>query len=193
MARPREFDLDTALDKAMQVFWAKGYEATSLDDLCEATSLGRSSLYAAFGDKRALLLQSLDRYIDRGATRVIKALADVPVRKGIANLLRAHIDEIVAGPGSRGCFVGNCTAELARHDPEVLARVSAVLERNEATFRAALSRAKASGELSARTDAKATARFLVSNLQGLLLVGKTNPDRAVLNDIAKVILHCLDA
>ncbi len=54
MARPREFNVDTVLESAMQVFWAKGYESTSLDDLCEATGLGRSSLYAAFGDKRAL-------------------------------------------------------------------------------------------------------------------------------------------
>lgn len=65
MARPREFDADIALDRATDVFWAKGYEATSLDDLCEATGLSRSSLYAAFGTKRDLLLQSVDRYVER--------------------------------------------------------------------------------------------------------------------------------
>ncbi len=65
MARPREFDIDIALDRAMEAFWEKGYEATSLDDLCEVTGLSRSSLYATFGSKRKLLLRSVDRYVDR--------------------------------------------------------------------------------------------------------------------------------
>jgi len=192
MARPREFDPDSVLDKAMQVFWAKGYDAASLDELCDATGLGRSSLYAAFGDKHALLLQSLDHYIERGAARITKALTGIPVREGIANLLKQHVAEIVAGPGRRGCFVGNCTAELAQQDREVQARVRAAMERNEASFRAALAAAQARGEIAATTDVNATARFLISSLQGLRLVGKANPDRAVLTDIAKVILRCLD-
>jgi len=74
MARPREFDVDAALERAMQVFWAKGYESTSLDDLCEATGLGRSSLYAAFGDKHGLCLRALDRYEEGSAARINDAL-----------------------------------------------------------------------------------------------------------------------
>src|SRR5262249_14372397 len=128
MPRPREFDIEAALDCAMRVFWAKGYEATSLDDLCAATGLSRSSLYAAFGDKRGLLLQSLDRYVER-SNRIAKALArPVPIREAIAGLLRDFIDEIVAGPGRRGCFVGNCAAELARHDRQAMGRVRDALQ-----------------------------------------------------------------
>jgi TetR/AcrR family transcriptional regulator, transcriptional repressor for nem operon len=70
MARPREFDGDVALERAMQAFWAKGYKATSLDDLCGATGLSRSSLYSAFGGKRALLHQSLARYEEQGVARI---------------------------------------------------------------------------------------------------------------------------
>jgi TetR/AcrR family transcriptional regulator, transcriptional repressor for nem operon len=191
MARPREFDPDTALESAMQVFWAKGYEATSLDDLCDATGLSRSSLYAAFGDKRDLLLQSLERYSDRGAARFEAALAVPPIRIALRKLLDDFIDQIVAGPGRRGCFIGNCAAELARGDREAMARVRHSLARNEAIFGAALLQAKARGELPASADPEALARFLTSGFQGLRLVGKANPDRAVLEDIASVMLRCV--
>jgi TetR/AcrR family transcriptional repressor of nem operon len=194
MARPREFDPDAALERAMQVFWTKGYEATSLDDLCEATGLGRSSLYAAFGDKHALLLRSLDRYEEISAARIAAALArPLPIRESIAALLGEFIEKIAAGPGRRGCFIGNCAAELARHDREALGRVRRSLERTEAQFRTALDRARSRGELPPRANPTALARFFASGIHGLRLVGKTNPDRAVLNDIAAVMLRCFDA
>jgi TetR/AcrR family transcriptional repressor of nem operon len=193
MARPREFDPENVLDRVMQVFWAKGYEATSLDDLCDATGLSRSSLYGAFGDKRQLLLQSLDYYIDRGTSRIAAALSrPVSVREALAGLLGELVDTIVAGPGRRGCFIGNCAAEVARHDRQAMTRVQRALLRNEILFREALETAQSRGELSASADPQALARFLTSALQGLRLVGKANPDRAVLTDIASTILRCLD-
>jgi TetR/AcrR family transcriptional repressor of nem operon len=194
MARPREFDVDTALERAMQVFWSKGYETASLDDLCEATRLSRSSLYAAFGDKRNLLLQSLSRYVDGGSERIAVALAHkTPFRAALADLLGAFIDAIVAGPGRRGCFIGNCAAEIGRHDREAMSHVREALQRNEGYFRAALVAAKARGELPPNADVTALARFLTASIQGLRLVGKANPDRAVLKDIAAVILQCLES
>ena len=192
MPRPREFETDAAIEQAMQLFWAKGFDATSLDDLCDATGLGRSSLYAAFGDKRALLLKALDRYVERGAARISRAVGHGPIREGLTELLRLHVNEIAAGPGRRGCFVGNCTVELARRDPEVQARVRAGLERNESILRAALLRARADGELSEAVDAEAVAKFLISSLQGLRVVGKSNSDRASLEAIAKVVLKCVE-
>ena len=193
MARPREFNVDTALESAMQVFWTKGYESTSLDDLCAATGLARSSLYAAFGDKRALLLRSLDRYEEQGISRITAALTrPVPVREAIADFIDDLIDRIVAGPGRRGCFVGNCAAELARHDREATQRVRRSMGRAEATFRVALVRARQRGEIGRDADVDALARFLVAGIQGLRLVGKAKPDRAVLDDIAAVMLRCLD-
>lgn len=177
----------------MQVFWTKGYEATSLDDLCDATGLSRSSLYGAFGDKRDLLLRTLERYSERGTARIAAMLErPFPVRENLAALLREFIDQIVAGPGRRGCFIGNCAAELARHDREAMARVRASLARSEANFRDALSRAKASGEIAPTADIDALARFLTASFQGLRLVGKVSSDRAMLDDIAAVILRCLD-
>ena len=192
MGRPREFDVDAALDRALQVMWAKGYESASLDDLCDATGLGRSSLYAAFGDKRALYLRALERYEEAAAQRVNDALArPVPVRESIAAFLGRLIDDIVAGPGRRGCFIGNCAAELARGDREAAAHVRRSHGRIETAFRDALARAQARGEIEAEADPRALARFLTSGIQGLRLVGKANPDRAVLDDIAAVMLRCL--
>ncbi|MGQ0751410.1 MAG: TetR/AcrR family transcriptional regulator [Betaproteobacteria bacterium] len=194
MARPRAFDSDDALERAMQAFWAKGYRATSLDALCAATGLSRSSLYAAFGGKRALLHRSLDRYEEQGAARISAALARPgPVRDAIAGFMNDLIDRIAEGPGRRGCFIGNCAAELARNDQATAARVRRSLARAEGLFRDALVRARARGELSRTADEDALARFLVSGIQGLRLVGKANSDRAMLKGIAEVMLRCLDA
>jgi TetR/AcrR family transcriptional repressor of nem operon len=193
MARPREFDVDAALDRAMEIFWSKGYEATSLDDLCEVTSLSRSSLYATFGNKRNLLLRSVDRYVKFRTPGIAAVLSQaLPIREAIAALLSLFIDQIVSGPGRRGCFLGNCAAELPRSDRVALERVRKGLKSTEATFRDALARAKARGELSSSADVDALARFFTSGFQGLRLIGKVNPDRAVLEDIATTMLRCLE-
>jgi TetR/AcrR family transcriptional repressor of nem operon len=191
MARPREFDPGTALERATQVFWAKGFENASLDDLCDATGLNRSSLYAAFGAKRDLYLSALARYEEGSAARIADALRVRPVGKGVKQFLDALIDSIVAGPGRRGCFIGNCAAEMARLDRGAAARVRKSLARIESAFRAGLDEARARGELADDTDTGALARFLTAGVQGLRLVGKANPERRALEDIAAVMLHCL--
>jgi TetR/AcrR family transcriptional repressor of nem operon len=98
----------------------------------------------------------------------------------------------VAGPGRRGCFIGNCAAELAPKDGKTAARVGQSLARVEATFRAALQKAREKGEIARHADIEALARFLTAGIQGLRLVGKANPDRAALQAIARVMLSCLD-
>ena len=193
MSRPREFDVDIALERVVDVLWSKGYEATSLDDLCEATGLSRSSLYATFGSKRNLLLQSVNRYVDRRSPSIRAILEQpLPVRDAFAALLKQFIDQIVAGSGRRGCFLGNCAAELPRSDRAALMQVRQGLARTEAIFRDALSRARERGELQANSDVAALARFLTAGIQGLRLIGKVNPDRAVLEDISSTMLRCLE-
>ncbi len=194
MARPREFDPDETLERAMQVFWAKGYEATSLDDLCASTGLGRSSLYAAFGDKQALYLGALEKYEVAALSRIASALAsNTTPLEGIAAFVDRIIEDIVAGPGRRGCFIGNCAAELARQDRTLSARVRQSMARVQGAFKDALLQARSAGQLRKNADVDALAAFLMSSIQGLRLVGKANPDRGVLKDIAKVMLRCLDA
>ncbi|HEY3917842.1 MAG TPA: TetR family transcriptional regulator [Stellaceae bacterium] len=191
MPRPREFDPDLALERAMQTFWSQGYESTSLDDLCDAMALSRSSLYAAFGDKRALLLRALTRYTTKGTARFVAILADRPIRDALAMLFDELIGQILADSEHRGCFIGNCTAELARDD-EAMAIVRGAMRRNEDHFRAALEAAQARGEIQPGVDATALARFLFTGLQGFRLLAKADPDRARLRDVARVMLTCLD-
>ncbi len=192
MGRPREFDIDDALESATRVFWTQGFEHTSLDNLCEATGLNRSSLYAAFGAKRELYLSALARYEDGSAARIATALHGKPIGEGVKAFLEALIDSIVSGPGRRGCFIGNCAAEMARLDRGAAARVRKSLERIEALFRTHLTEARGRGELPEGADPAALARFLTAGIQGLRLVGKANPDRRALEDIAAVMLRCLE-
>src|ERR1700722_809022 len=192
MARPREFDASTALDRAMDVFWTRGYEATSLDDLCAATGLSRSSFYATFDSKHALLPLTVDRYAELRAPTFAAALAaPCSIHDAIAGVLDELIDQIVSGVGRRGCFLGNCAAELPRGDRAALARVRRGLLKIESVFLAALERAEAAGELPPGADIGPLAPFLTAGFQGLRLIGKVNSDRAVLEDIAAGLLQCL--
>ena len=194
MPRPRAFDVDSAVDRALDVFWSKGYEGTSLDELCAVTRLSRSSFYAAFGSKRDLLLRTINRYVERRTPDLAAVLGQgLPVGEAFAALASRFIDQIIAGSGRRGCFLGNCAAELRRGDRLALARVRRGLARTEATFRAVLVRAATRGDLPANTDIDALARFLTAGFQGLRLVGKVNPNRAMLEDVARTMLQCLDA
>ncbi len=193
MARPREFDLEQALERAMQKFWAQGYEATSLDDLCDATGLGRSSLYAAFGDKRGIYLRALAHYEEAAVKRITATLhASASPLDAIRAFVKRIIDDIVAGPGRRGGFFGNCAAELARQDRAAASQVKAGIERVQAIFQNALLKAQRAGELPREADTGAIAAFLVSGIQGLRLVGKANPERKTLENIAKVMLRCIE-
>jgi TetR/AcrR family transcriptional repressor of nem operon len=192
MARPREFDLDTVLDRATQVFWTQGYEHTSVDQLCDATGLGRSSLYGAFRHKRGLYVESLARYEEGSVARIRESLAGKPVREGLRTFLDGLVASIVAGPGRRGCFIGNCAAELARLDRVAASRVRRSLARIEAEFLAILEAARDRKEIAKDADTVAMARFITAGIQGLRLVGKANPDRKALEDVAAMMLRCLD-
>lgn len=193
MPRPREFDLDTVLDRAMRLFWAKGYYATSLIDLCKAMQINRSSLYAQFGDKRTLFLKAIDRYGEREVTNVSRALSrPVTVSRGLAHFFSELVEQIVAGPGRTGCLIGNAAVEGAAHDREIAASVRRNLHRVEAAFHDALTQAQARAEISQNTDISALASFFVASTQGLRLIGKTTSDRKVLEDIVERIIRALE-
>ncbi|MNC84498.1 hypothetical protein D3C83_00540 [compost metagenome] len=115
-----------------------------------------------------------------------------PVRHTIAGFVGDLIERIVKGPGRRGCFIGNCAAELAHGDRATATRVRRGLDRIEGLFREALARAVTRGELSRDADIESLARFIVAGIQGLRLVGKANPDRPALEGIAAVMLRCLE-
>src|SRR5262245_29688993 len=105
VGRPRTFDTEKALDRALKVFWRKGYEGTSLPDLTKAMGINRPSLYAAFGNKEALFRRAIERYIEGPASRVREALGETTARRVVEQLWRGTIDLVTDPRNPRGCFL----------------------------------------------------------------------------------------
>ena len=194
MARPREFNSDEALERAMQVFWAKGFEAASLNDLIDAMAISKSSFYATFGSKHELFLSAIDRYNDTVASRRVAGLiAAAPTAiEGIRSVFDGVIDDMLSGSETCGCFVNDCAVEMAPHDGATADRVSAGLGHLEQAFFEAIERAREQGRIPAGRDGRALARYLASSVQGLIVMGKANPERAALEDIARITLSALN-
>jgi TetR/AcrR family transcriptional repressor of nem operon len=177
--RPRSFDTEAAIERAMGVFWSRGYNATALPDLLRATKLSRGSLYAAFGDKHGLFLRALDRYIDDALTRMDVELDPrrAPI-VGLRTFLAGYVDRTSGASGRRGCLLVATAMELAGRDPEVDRRIGSFFKAMETKLAAALARAKAAGELADGVEPAAVARLLVCFVEGLRVVGKTGPARS---------------
>jgi TetR/AcrR family transcriptional regulator, transcriptional repressor for nem operon len=189
--RPKAFDRDQVLDRALEVFWTGGYEATSLGDLTEAMDLRRGSLYHEFGDKHTLFLAALDRYRAERLAQLTGALTAAPsVRAGVAAALGGTVDLLWADGRRRGCLLVNSTTELAGSDPAVAARAAESFERVAAVFASALERGRHTGELDQGTDVRALSRFLTATLYSLRLLARTS-DRQVAEDVVRVALQTL--
>jgi TetR/AcrR family transcriptional repressor of nem operon len=178
MARPRTFDEDAILDRAMRLFWRKGYEATAMSDLVEELGLGRGSIYAAFGDKHQLFVRALARYLGHQDTLLSTALdTDGPALAQLRDVL----DRLLAADaacGNAGCFSVNSIAELLPHDEDVARLARRSLRIAEDAFARQLERAAHDGELSAAITPAEGARLLVTLVQGLQIVRKADPDPA---------------
>lgn len=193
MGRPRTFDERQALDRALEVFWAKGYEAASLSDLTQAMGLSKSSFYHAFGSKHDAFLAAIDRYGSTVAAKLAEDLRrDRPARAAIAAVFETAVEQAVGAGDRRGCFIGNCAAEVAASDPAAAERIVVGLRRIENAFHDAILRGQATGEISRRHDPRALARYLTSSLNGLRVVAKANPDTAALRDVVRIALTALD-
>jgi TetR/AcrR family transcriptional repressor of nem operon len=191
MGRQKEFDREEALHKAMEVFWARGYGASSIQDLVKHMSINRQSLYDTFGDKHALYLQALDRYRDIEGRKIVE-LMERPgsVKRNLRQLFEIAIEKALSD--RRGCFMGNAMSELAGRCQDTAARTCGNMGAAHEAFYRALQRGKREGELKRIRDARAVARFLYSSLQGLVLTGKATQDRKTLKDIVTVTLSVID-
>ncbi|HLZ34027.1 MAG TPA: TetR/AcrR family transcriptional regulator [Nitrospira sp.] len=194
MPRPKAFDPDQALDKAMHAFWHKGYEATSVDDLLTAMNINRGSLYGTFGDKRELFMKAMDRYCTGGGIGGRLSLLNQP---GPAlSLLRRFLEHMLefglSDPQRRGCLITNTVMELAPHEKDIAGKVAERLQTMEEAFFTLLTRAKEEGELSQRKDPRALARFLVTMMQGTIVMIKAGTPADVVKETAKTALAILD-
>jgi TetR/AcrR family transcriptional repressor of nem operon len=193
MGRPRGFDEDDVLERAMQVFWRRGYQATSLANLLAAMDLSKSSFYETFGTKRDLLLTALARYAASGMGGLIAPLlAPDASRPAIEATLANMVRHARSAAGRRGCLVNNTLGEVAPNDPVVFAATQAVLTRLEALLVGVVSRAQAKGEITRKESARALARFLATTFGGLNLVAKARPDKTALDEIVRVTLRALE-
>jgi TetR/AcrR family transcriptional repressor of nem operon len=187
--RPRSFDVEAAVERAMGVFWSRGYHATALPDLLRATKLSRGSLYAAFGDKHSLFLRALDRYIADALTRVDIELD--PRREpvdGLRAYLAGYVERMSGADGRRGCLLVATAMELAGQDAEVGRRIARFFKAMEASVADALSRAKAAGKLADGVEPASAARILICFLWGLRVVAKTAPTRITLQATVDALL-----
>jgi TetR/AcrR family transcriptional repressor of nem operon len=191
MARPREFDRDDALDRAISVFWAKGYASTSTEDLLAAMNIGRQSLYNAFGDKRKLYLEALERYQQESNTRHQARLnSQASPLSGIEALLLGLIDQD-DGIRSLGCMGIGAIAEFGAADPELVMLRSKVGPRLFKRLAERIREGQACGEVDSLIDAREAAAFLQMTMQGIQLSARAGGDVKSLRALARFAINRL--
>ena len=192
MARPRAFNEEEVIDKAVEVFWAKGYEATSMQDLIDAMGIQRGSLYGTFGGKQNLFLKSLKRYSVTVVKKLLEILESKPSAIESIELFFSQLVEHLLTAGElRSCLVTNSAIERGLRDEETKQLVLQLLNALENGFYKTLLRAKENGELSTDLDLKVVANYLTSSMQGLLVMGKVCSERSVLEGINRMTLSIL--
>ncbi|MBB6249563.1 TetR/AcrR family transcriptional regulator [Nitrospirillum iridis] len=191
--RPREFDTDLALDRAIAVFSERGYHGTAISDLTQALGLTAGSLYKAFTDKRGLFLATFDRYVALRAEGLRAALdAASTGRAKIRAVLDFYADSSHGPDGRRGCLVVASAVDLATADAAVAARVAGALDVNEGRLAALVALGQADGTVAPHLDAAVTARLLLCVLQGMRLIGKTGRHATEMAAVADGALKLLD-
>ncbi len=194
LMRPKEFDSDAIAEAAMRVFWLRGYAGTSIQDLVEGTGLGRGSLYNAFGSKQGLYEFALRRYYEMTAFNVALLAEEGEVKELIRRLLLKIVAEELQDTENFGCMVANASLEVARHDSGVAELVAKNFSRMERALTALLLRGQAAGEIDPGKRPEALARFIVSTIQGIRVIGKggAREDRSErLADIVEVAVSAL--
>jgi TetR/AcrR family transcriptional repressor of nem operon len=189
----KQFDPDHALQKAMEIFWARGYDATSMQDLVEGMGINRGSLYATFGDKRSLFLKTLERYdaIHRDAWTEALAARTTP-RAAILAAFDEAIAAVLEQRSRDGCLTVNTALELSPHDKEIGAFVAKALGDMERFFRRMIEAGQKTGEIPASVRPGPTASALLSLFIGLRVLARSRPEPPLLRAIADQAAAMLD-
>jgi AcrR family transcriptional regulator len=190
--RPREFDMETVLERAIVAFSGRGYHGASVADLAEATGLAWGSIYKAFGDKHALFLAAFDRYVETSHAALRRRVdTKKSGRERLRDALLFYVESSQGAAGKRGCLSVTVAAELAAYDEYVARRVRKAFLTTEKIVLELARAGQADGSLRRDLDAKACARFLLCFLKGMRLVGTLAPQRADLVAAVEVALHGL--
>ncbi|NOK16469.1 TetR/AcrR family transcriptional regulator [Corallococcus carmarthensis] len=192
MARPRKFQPEAVVEKAMEVFWEKGYAAATPQELGERMGLGRGSLYNTFESKHGLFEHALRHYLDHEAVKLLALLQRPgPVKQRLRALMLAIIEIDLADPERRGCMAINTAIELAGRDASATKLAARMFDQTEAAFLAVIQEGQRTGELAASQDAEALAALLLNTLTGLRVLGKTAEDATRLERIVDTVLKAL--
>jgi AcrR family transcriptional regulator len=189
MGRPREFNVDQALDKALNVFWRNGYEGTSIADLTEAMGINPPSLYAAFGNKEKLFRKALDRYVQQ-RTSFWNEAAEKPTARGmVEHLLRESADFLTEECNPPGCMLVRNAMQCSAAEESIERELASRRATGEVILRERLAAAKQSGELPADLDPQDFARYLMTVLEGMSLRAASGSSREELHKVADMALR----
>jgi TetR/AcrR family transcriptional repressor of nem operon len=184
----KQFDRDVVLDRAMALFWRRGYEATSIQELVDATGINRGSIYGTFGDKQGLFLAALDHYWEKIAKPMMAELSDPDPRQAVERMLDSIVRRTSDPRLPRGCLATNTSLECPATGDEITRRIAAGFGEQESAIYRVLHRAQVAGLLDSRLDTRAMARFFLAVAQGMNVVNKALPDSEILRDILRVAM-----
>lgn len=187
--RPREFDIDQALDRALRVFWRKGYEGATLPELTRAMGINRPSLYAAFGSKEELFRQALDRYAEGPAGYLGEAMGEPTARAVAERLLDGTIEVVTDRRNPRGCLLVQGALACGETAESIRRELAARRLAGEAAIRKRFERAIADGDLPGDSDPADLARYIVAVMQGIAVQAASGANRAELRQVAALALR----
>jgi len=193
MARTKDFDENEVLAKAIQIFWHKGYNATSMQDLVDGLGISRSSLYDTYTYKHTLFVKALESYQNAGAGNIQK-LVNSPgsAKEMVKKLLEFVADGLLGDNQQKGCFMVNTEVEVAPHDAEVNSLICKNDQQMDEAFYTVIKRGQNSGEIKNQQDARALSRFIFNAVKGMQVTVKSTNDKSVFDDIIALTVAALD-
>lgn len=193
MARTKDFDENEVLTKAIQLFWHKGYNATSMQDLVDTLGISRSSLYDTYIDKHTLFLKALESYQLAGKERINRILEQsISAKETVVKLMELATTDLVGGKQQRGCFMVNAGVEVAPHDQEVSTLVCQNEQQMEAAFFQVIKKGQQSGEIKNPEDALVLAKFIFHVVKGMQVTAKSSPDTSSFANTIRVTVALLN-
>jgi TetR/AcrR family transcriptional repressor of nem operon len=193
MARTKDFDEHEVLTKAIQLFWHKGYNGTSMQDLVDALGISRSSLYDTYTDKHTLFVKALEAYQIAGAAKINEIIDQgCSAKETVKKLLELVTSELIGDTQQKGCFMVNAEVEVAPHDQEVNNMVCKNDQEMEEAFYLVIKKGQERGEIKNNQDPRALARFIFNSVKGMRVTAKSAPDQSIFSDIIALTVSALD-
>jgi TetR/AcrR family transcriptional regulator, transcriptional repressor for nem operon len=192
MARTKDFDESEVLNRAMQLFWQKGYNGTSMQDLVDGLGISRSSMYDTFGDKHTLYIRSLKHYKATTGNKLCGILdPSGPPKEAIRQLLESTSRELRNDNESKGCFMVNAEVEVAAHDSVLKDLLKENDQQLEQSVYELICLGQESGEISNTKSARALTRFILNTVKGIQVSAKSVKDKAVFDDVIETAMMVL--